>query len=155
MTRRSVGIRGKIFAAIAVIAGFTLLATVVATVSFKEISALFEGVAKRNLPNAVATFELAGDSQALATALAPLFAVKTDGERTQQYAAIKAKLDTLTETISGLGDPAADEQAANLGRAIAAVDQSLATQRASRRSPRRTTSSSRSPSRSSSTRRPT
>ena len=128
MTRRSVGIRGKIFAAIAVIAGFTLLATVVATVSFKEISALFEGVAKRNLPNAVATFELAGDSQALATALAPLFAVKTDGERTQQYAAIKAKLDTLTETISGLGDPAADEQAANLGRAIAAVDQSLATQ---------------------------
>ena len=80
-TRRSIGIRGKVFAAIAVIAGFTVLATVVATISFIEISGLFNGVAKRSLPNVMATFELAGESQELSAALSPLFSARVKSMR--------------------------------------------------------------------------
>ena len=127
-TRRSIGIRGKIFAAIAAIAGFTVLATVVATLSFIEISGLFNGVAKRSLPNVMATFELAGESQELATALSPFFSARTDAERTAQHTTVNNKLLRLTEEISGLADPVADQQMADLGKTIEALDQALAAQ---------------------------
>jgi methyl-accepting chemotaxis protein len=126
--RLSIGIRGKIFAAIAVIAGFTVLATVVATLSFAEISRLFRGVAEHTLPQAVSTFELSTESQALAATLPPLYNAKTDAERTQQLGVVKAKLDHLTEEMYGFGNPALDGQMAELGRAVAGLDQAAAGQ---------------------------
>jgi methyl-accepting chemotaxis protein len=123
-----IGVRGKIFAAIGVIASFTLLATVVATLSFADLSTLFRGVAEQSLPKAVATFELAAESQALATALPPLYNAKTDAERTQQAGIAAQKLDGLIQHVRALGDSALDGQVAELGQRISGLDQAVTAQ---------------------------
>ncbi|MBV8165960.1 MAG: hypothetical protein JO021_04145, partial [Alphaproteobacteria bacterium] len=124
--RRSIGVRGKIFAAIAVIAAFVPLATVVATFSFAEISRLFRGVSEQDLPRAVATFELAAESQALAAALPPLYNAKTDADRTQQAAAVDQKLKTFAEHVRALNDAATSNQVATLVQRIATLDKMVA-----------------------------
>ncbi len=126
--RLVIGVRGKIFAAIAVIAGFTVIATVVATLSFAELSRLFRGVAEENLPRAVATFEIAGESQALTAALPPLYNAKNDDERAQQAAAVEQKLRGFVDRLATLGGVTDDAHTAELAQRIAALDKAVATQ---------------------------
>src|SRR5262249_54625835 len=113
-TRSAIGVRGKIFAAIAVIAGFTVIATVVAQLSFGELSTLFRGVAEQNLPRAVATFAVAGESQAMAAALPPLFNARNDDDRAKQIATVEQKLKAFGERLQGLGGISDDAQMAEL-----------------------------------------
>jgi hypothetical protein len=80
-TRQPAGIRTRIFLAFAVVAGTTVIAGIAASTLFVQIGGQLREVAERNIPEVIATLELASNSEALRAIGPSLLSADTPEER--------------------------------------------------------------------------
>ena len=85
------GIRAKLFFAFAAVSGTTVIAGAAAWLMFSQVRDLFHGVAGRNIPEIVDTLGLQTDTQALAGSAPTLLTTKSQAQRQQELAALKAR----------------------------------------------------------------
>ncbi len=96
------GIRARLFLAFGAVAGTTVVAGIAASLLLAQIGELLRGVAERNIPEVIATLDLASNSRAL-TAIAPgLLAAQTPEERAQQLKTLATAQASLTKRLDEL-----------------------------------------------------
>jgi methyl-accepting chemotaxis protein len=87
--RRQLGIRSRLFLAFGAVSGTTVVAGLTAWVLLVHIGGLMAGVATRNIPEVVATFELSNQAQGLVSGAPNLLGAETDERRDQERAALR------------------------------------------------------------------
>ncbi|MDB5406840.1 MAG: methyl-accepting chemotaxis sensory transducer [Rhodospirillales bacterium] len=134
-TQRRLGIKSRLYLAFGAVAGTTVVASLTAWLLFSQIGALLNGVATRNIPEVVATMELATETQALVASAPNLLNADTAERRGEQLAALKQMQQAVSRTLDqiasfGDGGQAVDSlrklNAAVDGR-IAALDKAVGT----------------------------
>src|SRR3954468_13498512 len=126
-TRRQLGIKAKLFFAFAAVSGTTVIAGAAAWLMFSQVRDLFHGVAGRNIPEIVETLGLQTDTQALAGSAPTLLAVKSQAQRQQEMAALKARQDGIARRLDDIARTQSDRVAIDrLKTLIAAMNTKLA-----------------------------
>jgi methyl-accepting chemotaxis protein len=124
---RQLGIRAKLFFAFAAVSGTTVIAGAAAWLMFSQVRDLFHGVAGRNIPEIVETLGLQTDTQALAGSAPTLLAVKSQAQRQQEMAALKARQDGIAKRLDDIARTQTDRVAIDRLKAlIAAMNTKLA-----------------------------
>ena len=127
MKTRQLGIRAKLFFAFAAVSGTTVIAGAAAWLMFSQVRDLFHGVAGRNIPEIVETLGLQTDTQALAGSAPTLLAVKSQAQRQQEMAALKARQDGIAKRLDDIARTQTDRVAIDrLKTLIAAMNTKLA-----------------------------
>jgi methyl-accepting chemotaxis protein len=136
--RRGVGIRGKLFLAFGGVAGLTVMASVVALLSYNDVGMTLRGITEDNLPAMSLSLKLAKSSAQVASAAPAVLAAGDMGQRDAAVAALAGNQHALDEVIDALAATAGGKQATaglrqtagemrgNLDRLSAAVGQRLA-----------------------------
>ena len=120
------GIRAKLFFAFAAVSGTTVIAGAAAWLMFSQVRDLFHGVAGRNIPEIVDTLGLQTDTQALAGSAPTLLAVKSQAQRQQELAALKASQDGIAKRLDEVARNQSDREAIDrLKKLIAAMNDKL------------------------------
>ena len=120
------GIRAKLFFAFAAVSGTTVVAGAAAWLMFSQVRDLFHGVAGRNIPEIVDTLGLQTDTQALAGSAPTLLAVKSQAQRQQELAALKARQDGIAKRLDEVARNQSDRAAIDrLKTLIAAMNDKL------------------------------
>ncbi len=124
---RQFGIRAKLFLAFAAVSGTTVIAGGAAWLMFSQVRDLFHGVAGRNIPEIVETLGLRTDTQALAGSAPTLLAAKSQAQRQQEMAALKARQDGIAKRLDSVAHAQSDRDAIDrLKKMIAAMNGKLA-----------------------------
>jgi HAMP domain-containing protein len=124
---RQFGIRAKLFLAFAAVSGTTVVAGGAAWLMFSQVRDLFHGVAGRNIPEIVETLGLQTDTQALAGSAPTLLAAKTQAQRQQEMAALKARQDGIAKRLDSVAHTQSDRDAIDrLKKLISAMNAKLA-----------------------------
>lgn len=124
---RQFGIRAKLFLAFAAVSGTTVIAGAAAWLMFSQVRDLFHGVAGRNIPEIVETLGLQTDTQALAGSAPTLLAAKTQAQRQQEMAALKARQEGISKRLDNVAHTQSDRDAIDrLKKLIAAMNGKLA-----------------------------
>jgi methyl-accepting chemotaxis protein len=105
------GIRAKLFFAFAAVSGTTVIAGAAAWLMFSQVRDLFHGVAGRNIPEIVDTLGLQTDTQALAGSAPTLLAAKSQAQRQQELAALKARQDGIAKRLDEVARNQSDRAA--------------------------------------------
>ncbi len=103
------GLRGRFFLAFGAIAAMTLVACAAAWVQFSRVGGLMGDVARRNIPEAIATLELASDTRGLAAVAPALLAAADPADRARQLAALaelQAAIGRRTGELEGFPEMA-------------------------------------------------
>jgi len=108
---RKLGIRAKLFFAFAAVSGTTVIAGAAAWLMFSQVRDLFHGVAGRNIPEIVETLGLQTDTQALAGSAPTLLAAKSQGQRQQEVAALKARQEGIAKRLDEVARTQSDREA--------------------------------------------
>jgi phosphoglycerate-specific signal transduction histidine kinase len=136
--RHGFGIRGKLFLAFGGVAGLTVMAAVVAMLSYNDVGTTLRGITEDNLPAMSLSLKLAKSSAEVASAAPAVLAAADMGQRDTAVAAVAANQHALDEVIDALAATAGGKQATvglrqtagemrgNLDRLSAAVGQRLA-----------------------------
>jgi methyl-accepting chemotaxis protein len=120
------GIRAKLFFAFAAVSGTTVIAGAAAWLMFAQVRDLFHGVAGRNIPEIVDTLGLQTDTQALAGSAPTLLAAKSQGQRQQEMAALKARQDGIARRLDEVARNQSDREVIDrLKKLIAAMNDKL------------------------------
>jgi methyl-accepting chemotaxis protein len=126
-TVKTLGIRAKLFFAFAAVSGTTVIAGAAAWLMFSQVRDLFHGVAGRNIPEIVETLGLQTDTQALAGSAPTLLAVKSQAQRQQEIAALKARQEGISKRLDDIARTQSDRAAIDrLKTLIAAMNTKLA-----------------------------
>jgi methyl-accepting chemotaxis protein len=124
---RQFGIRAKLFLAFAAVSGTTVIAGAAAWLMFSQVRDLFHGVAGRNIPEIVETLGLQTDTQALAGSAPTLLAAKTQAQRQQEMAALRARQEGIAKRLDNVAHTQSDRDAIDrLKKLIAAMNGKLA-----------------------------
>jgi methyl-accepting chemotaxis protein len=105
------GIRAKLFFAFAAVSGTTVIAGAAAWLMFSQVRDLFHGVAGRNIPEIVDTLGLQTDTQALAGSAPTLLAAKSQAQRQQELATLKAAQDGIAKRLDEVARNQSDRAA--------------------------------------------
>lgn len=136
--RRGLGIRGKLFLAFGGVAGLTVMAAVVAMLSYNDVGVALRGITEDNLPAMSLSLKLANSSAEVASAAPAVLAAADLRQRDTAVAAVAANQHALDEVIDALAATMGGKQATvglrqtagemrgNLDRLSAAVGQRLA-----------------------------
>jgi len=136
--RRGFGIRGKLFLAFGGVAGLTVMAAVVAMLSYNEVGTTLRGITEDNLPAMSLSLKLAKSSAEVESAAPAVLAATDMRQRDTAVAALAGNQHALDEVIDALAATAGGKQATvelrqtageirgNLDRMSAAVGQRLA-----------------------------
>ena len=108
-----IGIRAKLFLAFGAIAGTTVVASIAACALFSQVGGLMSGVADRNIPEVIASLELAAQTQSLAASAPALLGAETPQQRDTQVKALKALQDGVAERLKTIAGFQAGQQSAN------------------------------------------
>ncbi len=120
------GIRAKLFFAFAAVSGTTVIAGAAAWLMFSQVRDLFHGVAGRNIPEIVDTLGLQTDTQALAGSAPTLLAAKSQAQRQQELAALKARQDGVAKRLDEVARNQSDREAIDrLKKLIATMNSKL------------------------------
>jgi methyl-accepting chemotaxis protein len=131
------GLRGKLFLAFAAVAGLTVLASIVALLSYGEVGQSLNGIAGRNLPAMAASVRLTKASAEIVSLAPTLATAGSEQDRDVALAAVHANERALKEAIDELAAlpggetstaplrKAASEMTGNLAQIAAAVEQRL------------------------------
>ena len=105
---RRFGIGERLFCAFAAVAAMTVIAAVTASLLFSHVGSLLQGVAAKNIPEVIATLELARETQSLAAGAPGLLAAVNQEQRQRQLKAlqdlqgmVRQRLDALATLDSG------------------------------------------------------
>ncbi len=132
------GIRGKLFLAFGGIASLTVLACVIAMLSYNDVGATLRGITEGNLPAMSLSLQLAKSSAQVASAAPAVLAAADIAQRDAAVAALTGNQRTLDEVIGALAERAdgknstaalrqtADQLRGNLDQLSAAVGRRLA-----------------------------
>jgi methyl-accepting chemotaxis protein len=104
--KRQFGIKTRLFFAFGAVAGTTVVASVAAWLLFEQIGGLMNSVATRNIPEVIATLELATDTQAVVASAPNLLNADTQERRQQQVKSLKelqAVVAKRLDAIAGFG----------------------------------------------------
>ncbi len=124
---RQLGIRAKLFFAFAAVSGTTVIAGAAAWLMFSQVRDLFHGVAGRNIPEIVETLGLQTETQALAGSAPTLLAAKSQAERQQELAALKARQDGVAKRLDTVAGTRSDKESiTKLKTLIASMNTKLA-----------------------------
>ncbi|MBV8654243.1 MAG: hypothetical protein JO255_22475, partial [Alphaproteobacteria bacterium] len=99
---RKFGIKGRLFCAFVAIAGTTVIASIAAMVLFSQVGAQLKGVAGKNIPEVIATLELARETQSLAAGAPGLLAASSQEERQRQLKALQDIQGQVRQRLDGL-----------------------------------------------------
>ena len=120
------GIRAKLFFAFAAVSGTTVIAGAAAWLMFSQVRDLFHGVAGRNIPEIVDTLGLQTDTQALAGSAPTLLAAKSQAQRQQEMAALKARQNGIAKRLDEVARNQSDREAIDrLKKLISAMNSKL------------------------------
>ena len=120
------GIRAKLFFAFAAVSGTTVIAGAAAWLMFSQVRDLFHGVAGRNIPEIVDTLGLQTDTQALAGSAPTLLAAKSQAQRQQELAALKARQDGIAKRLDDVARNQSDRESIDrLKKLIATMNSKL------------------------------
>jgi methyl-accepting chemotaxis protein len=97
--RRFFGIKQKLFSAFGLTASLTLVATIVASLSFKEIQKVIGVIAGESVPSIINVMRLAEQASRLSSAAPALTGASDHAMREQRYAALQAERTRLQELI--------------------------------------------------------
>jgi phosphoglycerate-specific signal transduction histidine kinase len=97
--RRFFGIKQKLFSAFGLTASLTLVATIVASLSFKEIQKVIGVIAGESVPSIINVMRLAEQASRLSSAAPALTGASDQAMREQRYAALQAERTRLQELI--------------------------------------------------------
>jgi methyl-accepting chemotaxis protein len=126
-SRSQLGIRAKLFFAFAAVSGTTVIAGAAGWLMFSQIRDLFHGVAGRNIPEIVETLGLQTETQALAGSAPTLLAARTQAQRQQELAELKARQDGIAKRLDIVSGTRADKESiAKLKSLIASMNTKLA-----------------------------
>jgi methyl-accepting chemotaxis protein len=102
------GIKGRLFGAFAAVTGMTVIAAIAASLLFSHVGSLLQGVAAKNIPEVIATLELARETQSLAAGAPGPLAAANQEQRERQLKAlqdvqgrVRQRLDALAILDSG------------------------------------------------------
>ena len=124
---RKLGIRAKLFFAFAAVSGTTVIAGAAAWLMFSQVRDLFHGVSGRNIPEIVETLGLQTDTQALAGSAPVLLAAKSQGQRQQEMAALKARQEGIAKRLDEVARTQTDRESMDrLKKLIAGMNTKLA-----------------------------
>ncbi len=118
-TRSGIGIGAKLFAAFGAVAGLTVLASVVAFVSYDQVGRSLRGIARTNLPAMSLSLRLAKGSADLAAAAPALLAAGDARQREAAVAALHGNQQELGRAIDALAAAADGARQAARPRALA------------------------------------
>lgn len=138
MARYSFGIRGRLFLAFGTVAALTVLASVVAFMSYSEVGRTLSGIADDNLPAMSLSLRLAKSSTEIVSGAPALLAANDMKERQVAVASLQADRQELGRAIEDLAATpggreataplrrAAGDMAGNLGELATTVERRLA-----------------------------
>ena len=105
---RRLGIKGRLFYAFAAVSLMTVIASIVASMLFSQVGALLKGVATKDIPEVIATLELARETQSLAAGAPGLLDAASQAQRAQKLkalqdlqGAVRQRLDALAVLDAG------------------------------------------------------
>ena len=115
-----IGIRGKLFLAFGSVAGLTIMATIVAIVSYNNMSTTLRGITEDNIPAMSLSLRLAKSSAQIAAAAPALLGVTGIREIDHAMSALAGTQAALDDAIATIEDTADGEQTAERLRPAAA-----------------------------------
>jgi methyl-accepting chemotaxis protein len=125
--RRQLGIRTRLFLAFGAVAGTTVIASVAAWLLFAQIGALLDGVAKRNIPEVVATLQLSTETQALVASAPNLLNADSQEQRIAQRKTLQEMQEAVARRLDAVAGFQADQSSvATLRKLVAAMNDKLA-----------------------------
>ncbi len=105
------GIRTRLFLAFAAVAGTTVVAAIAASLLFSQIGGLLRAMAERNVPEVVATLELASHSESLRAIAPSLLSAETNEQRAKQVKILTTAQTELTKRLELLAASGEDREA--------------------------------------------
>ena len=108
---RGFGIRGKLFLAFGAVAGLTVLASIVAMLSYNDVGTTLRGITEDNLPALSRSLKLVRSSTQVTSAAPAVLAAADMRQRDAAVAALTASQRALDEVIDELAATASGTQA--------------------------------------------
>jgi methyl-accepting chemotaxis protein len=119
--KRQFGIKTRLFFAFGAVAGTTVIASVAAWLLFEQIGGLMAGVATRNIPEVIATLELATDTQAVVGSAPNLLNADTQERRLQQVKSLKELQAVVAKRLDGIAGFGGAQQSIDKLRQLSAA----------------------------------
>ena len=108
---RVFGISSKLLLAFGAVASTTVIATVTGSLLLSRVGGLLDGIATRNIPAVVATFQLSSETQALVANAPNLLGVETQERRNEQRGALREMQAAVTRQLDAVASFGAEPAA--------------------------------------------